>query len=164
MRSWRIAFGAGLALAYAMTPISTLAHAGLVSSSPAAGETLATPPDAVTLVFERELAPDGSGFTVTDPDGVVVGEGGLDLAVAERNQVRGGVQITEPGTYAVAWSAVASDGHEETGDFVFTVRPVEPPPNTAAVPADPNVQSTLGAILLLVGVGIGMWRARRAAS
>ena len=164
MRSRRLAFWAALALAGAMVPIATLAHVGLVSSSPAAGETLATPPDAVTLVFDGELAPGGSGFTVTDPDGVVVGEGGLDLAVAERNQVRGGVQITEPGPYAVAWSAVGSDGHDETGGFVFSVGPVEPPPNTAAVPTDPRKQSTLGAILLLAGIGIGMWRARRAAS
>ena len=164
MRSRRLVIGAALALAAAMTPIATLAHVDLVSSSPAAGETLATPPDAVTLVFDGELRSDGTGFTVTDPHGITIGEGALDLAVAERSQVRGAVEISEPGTYAIAWTAVASDGHEEIGDFVFTVATGVEPPNTAAIPDDPETPATLGVILLLVGAAIGMWRARREVS
>ena len=56
---------------------------------------------------------------MTDADGGVVGEGGLDLSVAERNELDGNVAIRAPGTYAVAWTAVSADGHEEQGiDFV----------------------------------------------
>ena len=161
MRSTRLA-GAVLALAAVMTPVAALAHAGLVSSTPAADETLATPPDAVTLVFEGELAPDGTGFTMADAVGVVVGEGELDLTVAERNEVRGRVEITEPGTYMVAWTAVAADGHEEEGDFVFSVATAAEPPDTAATPPDPEQPFALGAMLLLIAVGICVWRVRRA--
>ncbi len=99
---------------------AALAHAGLLSSSPAADDTLTVPPEAVTLVFDGELTPDGTGFTVTDADGDVVGEGALDLTVAERNEIRGDLEPGEPGTYTVTWTAVSADGHEERGDFTFT--------------------------------------------
>ena len=162
MRPTRLAIGAALALVAAMTPIAALGHAGLESSSPAAGDTLATAPSAVTLVFDGELGPDGTGFTVTGPHGAVVGEGELDLTVAERNQVSGVVEITQPGIYLVAWTIVAADGHEEEGDFVFTFAATAEPPNTAVTPADPHWPLTLGVMLLLIGVWSGAWRVRRA--
>lgn len=162
MRSTRLATGAAVALAAVMTPAATLAHAGLVSSSPAADETLASPPDAVTLVFEGELAPGGTGFTVADAVGVVVGEGELDLTVAERNEVRGGVEITRPGTYLVAWRTVAADGHEEEGQFVFAFATAADAPNTAVSPAHPDLPLTLGLTLLVLAVGTCLWRVRRA--
>ena len=162
MRPTRLASGAALALVAAMTPAAALGHAGLESSSPAAGDTLATAPSAVTLVFDGELGPDGTGFTVAGPDGVVVGEGELDLTVAERNQVSGGVEITQPGIYLVAWTVVAADGHEEEGDFVFTFASTAEPPNTAVSPADPRLPLTLGLVLLLIAVGSAAWRLLRA--
>lgn len=164
MRSTRTAIGAAIALVVAMPPVAALAHAGLASSSPAAGVTLTTPPAAVTLVFDDELQPDGTGFTVTDPDGVAIGEGELDLAVAGRNEVSGGVEIDSPGTYTVTWTAVAADGHQEEGEFVFSVATAAEAPNTAAIPPGPEVPATLGSILLVVAVGIGLRRAWRAAS
>ena len=160
MRCMRFAIGAASALAVAMTPMAALAHSALVSTSPAAGETLTVPPDAVTLVFDGELGPDGTGFTVTDPDGVVVGEGELDLTVADRNQVAGRVEITEPGTYSVVWKAVAADGHEEEGEFVFTVPAVAAAPDTA-MPAAAHLPAALGAILLLIAIQLGLRRVRR---
>ena len=96
MRSTRLAIGATIALAVAIMPGAALAHAELSSSSPAADDTLTVPPAAVSLVFDGELTPDGTGFTVTDPDGEVVGEGALDLTVAERNEVRGDTRRRRP--------------------------------------------------------------------
>ena len=137
MRSTRLAIGATIALAVAIMPAAALAHAELSSSSPAADDTLTVPPAAVTLVFDGELTPDGTGFTVTDPDGDVVGEGALDLAVAERNEIRGDLDAGGPGTYTVTWTAVAADGHEERGDFSFTVAGADAEsPNTATMPPD----------------------------
>ena len=98
MRSTRLAIGTTIALAVAVMPGAALAHAELSSSSPAAGDTLTVPPAAVTLIFDGELTPDGTGFTVTDPDGDAVGEGALDLTVAERNEVRGDIDAAGPGT------------------------------------------------------------------
>ena len=95
----------------------------------------AAPPEAVTLVFDGELTPDGTGFTATDADGDVVGEGALDLTVAERDEIRGDLEPGGPGTYTVTWAAVSADGHEERGDFTFTVVGAESP-NTATMPPD----------------------------
>ena len=160
MRCRRFAIGAAAALAVAMTPMAALAHAALVSTSPAVGDTLEVAPEAVTLVFDGELVPDGTGLTVTDPDGVVVGEGELDLTVADRNQVAGRVEISEPGTYSVAWTALAADGHEEEGEFVFTVSADAASPNTAMAAAA-HLPSALGAILLLIAIQLALRRVRR---
>ena len=157
MRPTRLAAGATIALVIAIFPSRAMAHAELVSSSPAADETLSTAPESVTLVFDGELLPDGTGFVVSDADGGVVGEGGLDLSVAERNEIAGEVAIREPGTYTVAWTAASADGHEEQGDFGFAVAA---PPNTAVAPARPQDLALLGSIVLLVALGIGLRRAR----
>lgn len=160
MRLMRLAISMALALMTAAAPIAAFAHAGLVSSTPAADVELATPPDEVALVFGGELSPDGTGFTVTDADGTVVGEGELDLTVADRNEVRGAVRIREPGTYTVEWTSVAADGHQETGDYAFTF--AMHAPDTAARPADDV--PPLGPILLVIAVAIGLRRARKIAA
>ena len=165
MRSTRLAIGATIALAVAIIPGAALAHAELSSSSPAADDTLTVPPAAVSLVFDGELTPNGTGFTVTDPDGEVVGEGALDLAVAERNEVRGELDAGSPGTYTVTWTAVAADGHEERGDFSFTVTAADAEsPNTATMAPDGDPLARLGSILLVVAAAIGVRRALRRAT
>ncbi|MEA2651054.1 MAG: copper resistance protein [Chloroflexota bacterium] len=161
MRPTRLAVGATVALAVAILPSGAMAHAELASSSPAADETLAAAPETVSLVFDGELLPDGTGFTVSNADGGVVGEGELDLTVADRNEIQGDVRVRQPGTYTVAWTAVSADGHEQGGDFAFTVAA---PPNTAVAPAPGMGLAQLGSIALLVALGIGMWRARMAMS
>jgi methionine-rich copper-binding protein CopC len=165
MRPMWPAIAAALALLSAATPIATLAHAGLASSTPAAGATLSAAPDAVTLVFDEELLPDGTGFTVTDPTGASVGEGALDLAVAERNEIAGAVAITDAGVYTVAWTSVAADGHEEAGEFTFTVgsEPETSDSPDTAMPTPSSKGPALGALFLLAAVAVGMRRTRMAA-
>ena len=166
MRVTRVMIAAALALAMmgAVVPRTAHAHAELVSSSPAAGETLAAPPEEVRIEFDGELQPDGTGFTVTDPDGGTAGEGELDLTIADRHRLSGPVEISEPGTYAVAWTAVSADGHQEEGEFEFSVAGAAQPPNTAAAPTEPDVNTTLGSILLMAAVLMGVRRLRRADS
>jgi len=156
----------GLALA-ALTAIA-LCHAELVSASPSAGAVLAAPPADVTLVFDGELVPDGSAFTVTDATGTIVGAGAIDLTVADRNQLRGPVTIAEPGTYTVAWTAVSADGHAEPGELTFEYAapaPGRPAPNTA-MPA--SAQGGTGfevgviGVLALITSLAGVVRVRRA--
>ena len=164
MRFTRLAIGGTTALAVAMMPAAVLAHAELSSSSPAADATLTVLPAEVTLVFDGELTADGTGFTVTDPKGDVIGEGSLDLTVAERNEVRGDLDVGGPGTYTVTWTAVAADGHEETGDYTFTVIADAESPNTATMPPDGDPLARLGSILLVVAAAIGVRRALRRAT
>lgn len=106
-------------LLMATIPAVATAHVHLVSTSPEAGANLEDAPDEVTLTFDGELDPAGSGFTVNDHHGEEVGSGEFDLAVADRSVLRGAVNITEPGVYTVDWTVLGVDGHEITGSFSF---------------------------------------------
>jgi methionine-rich copper-binding protein CopC len=166
MRLMHLAIGTLLGMAGALIPMGALAHSGLVSSSPAADAVLTTPPDEIVLTFDGELSPDGTSFTVTDANGGIVGEGELDLTVADRSEVRGAADIVEPGVFTVAWTSVAADGHAETGEFTFSVAQATATdaPDTAVVPTDTPVSAALGAALVAVGAAIALRRARRGAS
>lgn len=104
-----------------LAPSTVGAHAELTSTSPEDGAELEEPPTEVVVVFDGELDPVASGFLVTDADETEVGRGEVDLEVAERNELRGAVAIDGSGTFTVAWTATAADGHREEGGFTFTV-------------------------------------------
>lgn len=164
----RGALPVAIALTLAALPAIVLAHAELVSANPSAGAVLAAPPAEVTLVFDGELVPDGSAITVTDATGTIVGAGALDLTVADRNELRGPVTITEPGTYTVAWTAVSADGHPEPGELTFEYAapvPGRPAPNTA-MPASGRGGTSFGVgvigVLALIAALAGAVRVRRA--
>lgn len=106
-----------LALLLSLAPV-TRGHAELAAADPVAGSDLDDPPVEVVLTFDGELDP-ASGFVVTDSTGAEVGTGSLDLEVAERNVLRGPVEISDPGVYTVAWTAVSTDGHPEEGSYRF---------------------------------------------
>lgn len=97
------------------------AHTEFVEATPADGARLDAVPPEVVLTFSAELDPDGSRFSVTAPDGSVAGSGTVDLQVADRNVLRGPIGGDAHGAYAIAWTAIAADGHEETGTLRFSV-------------------------------------------
>ena len=138
--------------AWLMATAPVAAHADLVSVEPAADAELDAPPSEVVLVFSGELDPEASSFVVTDADGIEVGRGGVDLEVAERSEMRGAVEIPGPGTYTVAWSVAAADGHPAEGTYAFVVADPDPEPRSApdtallSPPARPV--HLLGAVLL----------------
>lgn len=165
-----VALVAGFALVLA--PPTAEAHSSLVASDPPAGANLDEPPAEIVLTFDGELDP-ASGFTVADAEGDEVAVGGLDLDVAERNVLRGDVDLAGPGVFTVSWTAVSIDGHAETGSYAFGYRadPGEaeadrdeghesPTPDTA-LPAQPVVRPfpLVGLLLLLAAGGVGMQRA-----
>jgi copper resistance protein C len=145
----------------ATLPAAALAHAELVSTTPTPGDNLQVAPSGVTLTFDEELNPDGSSFTVVDAGGGEVGAGEVDLTVADRNVMIGVVNITEPGVYTVAYTAVAADGHVSSGTFSFGFQAEEaiPQPTTrdepdTALPRAVPVATLLGTLLLvLAGMG-----------
>jgi len=160
----RVAVAVLTLLAAAAAPAAVLAHAELMSSSPADGAQLDSPPNDVSLVFDDELLAEGTGFTVTDADGNTIGEGELDLSVADRNEIRGDVTITEEGTYHVAWKAVSADGHAESGELTFTVGPAGSgaSPNTAVAAAEMDPALLAGGLLLVAATALELRRRRRA--
>lgn len=133
-------------------PAVVLGHVELASTEPAAGAALDDPPTVVTLSFDGELEPDGSGFVVTDAGGSEVASGEVDLEVANRNVLSGDVSLPGDGAYTVAWTAVSADGHAESGSFSFRVGAVVPAPDTAmprTVPAWPLGLALIAAALLV---------------
>lgn len=104
-----------------LSPLSASAHDALVSSSPAADESVETVPSALTLTFSAKLI-DGDGATevvVTGPDGSSITDGAATVD---------GAIVTQPlqgsgpaGEYHVIWKVVSSDGHPTSGEYSFTV-------------------------------------------
>ncbi len=104
---------------------STGAHAKLVRADPAPGAVLRTPPRAVRLVFNEELASQGSTVAVVDARGRRVddGRGGLDLEDLDRRTLVARLRRLGPGRYVVRWQATsADDGYVAKGQYAFTVR------------------------------------------
>lgn len=104
-----------------LSPLSASAHDALVSSSPAADESVDTVPEELTLTFSAKLI-DGEGATevvVTAPDGTSVTEG---AATVEGAIVTQPLQGSGPaGEYHVIWKVVSSDGHPTSGEYSFMV-------------------------------------------
>jgi methionine-rich copper-binding protein CopC len=119
-RSLRAVLGSILLLALSASTVA--AHVVLMSSTPAAGANLQTAPTQVMIMFDHELNPDLSHFTVADASSAAVGTGAVDLTVADRNVMTGAVTITQPGIYTVSYRVAGVDGHQVTGSFSFGYR------------------------------------------
>lgn len=109
----------------------------LVSSSPAADETVETLPEFLTLTFSGTLidAEDGTAVEVQDESGA--------SAVAGAPSTEGAlvrvplVDQAAAGEYHVIWRVVSSDGHPISGEFRFTVST-----GTAAESPEPTPEAT----------------------
>ena len=143
------------------------AHVELISSSPAAGVNLTTPPTEVTITFDDELDPDLSSFTVTGPGSIEVGGGAVDLTVADRNVMTGPVTITDPGLYTVTYSVAGVDGHQLQGSFSFGYQATtaipdptsDESPDTAMPPPDHDPRiPRVGGLLLIAAVVVVLRR------
>lgn len=147
----------------AAVPSLVLGHVELTSSSPAAGDNLDTAPSEVSITFDDELDPDLSSFTVTDADGNEVGNGEVDLTVADRNVMTGPVDITDPGVYTVSYSVAGVDGHEIEGSFSFGFQADEevPQPDTAMPEPRSPILPILGVTLLAAAGALAAHRLAR---
>jgi copper resistance protein C len=132
----------------AALPSLALAHAELSWADPSPGAVLDAPPDEIVVTFDAELDVDASTLSVVDADGMSVGSGGVDLEVADRNVMRAAVDIRDDGRYVVSWTAVAADGHPESGTFGFSVGAEVP---DTAVPLS-SAATPLGVLLLLAAI------------
>ena len=121
-----------IALAIALTPSVSQAHAALRKSSPRAGSSVGKELTQVRLEFSEELVPDLCHVTI-------MGERGshFDLRVAgDPHDVRAivaPVSSLAPGEYHVMWHVVSADGHPVEGTIPFSV--TGPPPAAVAVSA-----------------------------
>ncbi|KWZ32256.1 copper resistance CopC family protein [Burkholderia anthina] len=98
------------------------AHGLPKTQDPAPDATLSSAPHAVTIDFGETLEPAFSSIAVTDSHGQSVVDGKSAVDAGNRKRMRVALTSLKPGTYTVAWIAVASDGHRTHGRYAFTLK------------------------------------------
>ncbi len=125
----------------ATLPSLVLAHATLLSSTPAQGAKLSTLPSAILLTFDDVLT-SKSTFVVLDSAGLTVATGSLDPT--DSKSLTAPMPALADGTYDVRWTAIsADDGFLERDSFQFTVALVTAAPSAGG--DGPSVTPTLPA-------------------
>jgi methionine-rich copper-binding protein CopC len=107
-------------LAAALSPLA-FAHASLVDSFPAKGQTLTGSPAEIHLTFNEHVEARYCRIKLVSDAGKNFD---ADRPVADKtrpNAIVAAIPVLKPGTYRAAWTAVGSDGHKTRGDFSFTV-------------------------------------------
>lgn len=95
------------------------AHDTLISTSPADGAVLETPPPLIELTFSGEVTELGSALVVEDASGAPVQDAPPTIeGTVVRSPLPPDVGL---GSYLVRWRVVAEDGHPIEGTFGFTV-------------------------------------------
>ncbi|GGM10438.1 copper resistance CopC family protein [Nakamurella endophytica] len=94
------------------------AHDVLISSSPAANSTLATPPSTVTFTFDQPVQNFEPVVSLIGPDGQQHRSGPVQV---DGNVVSSAVSGGPAGQWVAAYRVVSADGHPVTGEVRFTV-------------------------------------------
>lgn len=107
-----------------VSPPPAAAHAALLRSDPASGESLAESPSAITLWFSETVELRYSTLTVVRADGSTVVTGALaSVGTPDEPAVRAELRDSLPrGSYTVVYSVLSAvDGHVSGGFFSFAV-------------------------------------------
>ena len=107
-----------VAIISAPAPVA-VAHARLVSSTPAADASV-SPPSVISLTFSDRMVPAFSTFELVSAGRAIP----VRITVSEDRKTMSGrpVRALPAGTYTVDWRIASGDGHRMTGAFNFTVR------------------------------------------
>lgn len=150
-----VAIAIALLLAVAQ-PSAALAHAELVSSTPADGAELIAPPAEIRLVFSETPRLDGLSIRLFDRQGTEVAVGKPARGPLATTVVVSVPSELRPGPYTVIWSVVsAEDEHPESNEFVFGMgEPAAAPSVTSAELSDGAGSTLLPASTLLAILGL----------
>lgn len=107
------------ALGLLLAPRLALAHAHLVSSTPAASATIPGPNVTIELRYNSRVDGQHSVLTLVRPDNRT-----QTLALDRQNAPTNlnAHAALEPGHYTIRWQALSTDGHLTRGEIPFTVR------------------------------------------
>ncbi|MBP1233929.1 methionine-rich copper-binding protein CopC [Arthrobacter sp. PvP102] len=118
------------------------AHDAAESSSPAQSSTVATPPEKVSVTFNRDPLALGSQFQVKDAAGTNWAEGPVEIVDNVASQkLRPGAPA---GEFTVVWRVVSSDSHPIEGTFTFTATAAAP--GSGATASTPGSSTTAGEV------------------
>lgn len=148
-----------LAALFVLVPAGTaLAHATLISTSPAHGSTVESPPAAVELRFDGPVTPVADAFTLRSGDRTIQGEVRVDATLV--SFIPSGA--VPDGTAVLDWRVVSDDGHPIGGKLVFHVREATvtvTDDGVAAEEAGPAVAvlTALSHLGILLGAGLSFF-------
>jgi methionine-rich copper-binding protein CopC len=125
-----LALAAAVALVL-LLPARAAAHAELLETTPADGETVAGTPEELSASFNEPLETEGSTFSIRNAAGERLAVGRIDPADRTR-LVIDPVPELAPGTYEMRWQAATADGHIENDTWSFTVTAANPTPAPSA--------------------------------
>jgi copper resistance protein C len=112
-----------LALVASLFSSAAFAHAHLLSQSPLANESVATPSQ-LTLSFSEGLEAGLSGVFVKTSDGAPVRTATASLDPnTDETLIVPLIGKLSPGEYVVEWRALSKDGHLTKGSYQFRVLP-----------------------------------------
>jgi copper transport protein len=100
-------------------PVS--AHAGLVSSVPAASSVLEEAPESIVLDFDEPLEIDLASIELFDVEARRIPLGTVGGVDGDDSIVSASVPDLDDGIFAVVWRVTSVDGHVVDGSFSFTV-------------------------------------------
>lgn len=98
-------------------------HLALSRAEPRINDTVTTSPAAIKLWFTESVQAAAVSVRLTGPQDHAIALSAVAVDTAAKSPAI--VKVTEalaPGTYKVAWRALAGDGHPGTGFFVFAIR------------------------------------------
>ncbi len=149
-----------LIAAILLVPVNTaFAHAGLVSSTPAANSEVKVMPSEITLTFTEELLVLGDkdvnsiSLNLMDGQEIPLTDIKVDGAVLSATVPAG---MYETGTYEVFYKIVSADGHKLSDSYSFALNSISR--SLTAPPANKNGDGVLplpivGAIAIVVILG-----------
>ncbi|MFG1621960.1 copper resistance protein CopC [Kribbella sp. NPDC049227] len=97
------------------------AHPTLLSTTPAAGYSVASRPSAITMVFDEPVSVAPHGVRVEDNRGHAVATSEVALEQGGRRVVVNTLEAMPAGRYVVRWEVTAQDGDVVAADFDFAV-------------------------------------------
>jgi methionine-rich copper-binding protein CopC len=121
MKTQRLSLLTGLILGSLVGAASTAwAHSFPQQESPAAGQTLSSPPSEVTIRYDAKIEKLFAKLEVLDADGKnqavgkpFYGSDGATLSIK--------LAPLKPGDYTVKWAVVGADTHRTQGSYTFTI-------------------------------------------
>lgn len=119
---WRVAALLGLSAVWLLLSCgSALAHARLVETYPADGETLAEPPEQVQLRFNEPVEAEFDPIEVYDQEGDRVDEDDARVSPDDRRLLVADLGELSEGLSTVEWRIASADGHPIDGEYEFSV-------------------------------------------
>jgi methionine-rich copper-binding protein CopC len=107
-------------LAATLSPLA-FAHASLVDSFPAKGQTVTGSPSEIHLTFNEHVEARYCRIKLVSNAGKNFDADRPAADKANPNAIIAAVPVLKPGVYSARWTAVGGDGHKTHGDFSFTV-------------------------------------------